>query len=182
MASSRLDFLKRKNSGRALRAEWEGKLTKMAGMPRGSWQFLDLDATDRVRQKSELTFPARPTLARAAPSGDFIEVQIELALATQAEKPLVPSSAAALFVLLRDSDKLGALSLTARVLNQYWKALLHVERDGFVVTGDAPLGQLVLQIISDTDAGREMLDLAAWGETWVATIKQFVGAIKQSPI
>jgi len=180
MSSSRLDVLKRTSAGRALRAEWEARLTAVVGMPRDSWRFLDIAATDQLRERCEAAFPARRSPDEAVPGRDFAELQIELGLAAKVDKPLVPSSAHGVFVLFLDSDKIGALSLPARTLNQYWKPVLRVERDGFVIVDDALLGKLVVQVIARTAGRFEMLDMAAWGETWVSTINQFVDAAASS--
>jgi hypothetical protein len=95
----------------------------------------------------------------------FLERQFKL---TQLEElaRLIKPSTGDVFVIFPDSDKGGVLRVPASIFRKFWKVLVGFQPDGFSVVDSECKNRLVIQIL-DLEHEEPVLDLAAWGDSWM---------------
>ena len=168
MASNRLELLKRKNAGLGGKQKLEQKLFREHSFPTEHCRFLDLEESDVVMESGKTRFASRHREAEQEAKGCVpfvLERQLSIEK-LQAATPPIPVNSADIYVVFLDSDKTGALAMSARVFCRHWIDLVEIDPDGFSVLEQGSRNKLVIQVLVGEGTEGDMLDIGVWGNEW----------------
>jgi len=165
MGNSRLDLLRRQNSG-SVRRESLSRELRAIGVPDNLTVFLPLEESDLVRHQADESFVGRDTVQSGVVERQFSSADMDRLT------DIVPPGSDDVFVIPSEAEVVGVLKWPTNVLNALWTRFVELKPDGFVVVDASFLSKVVVQVINDSGTGEDELDIAAWGERWCGHLSQ----------
>lgn len=167
--NDRLDFLKRKNTGRLLLPDLKAELAQIFALSPDNLTFLSLEKSDEIQQRAEMSFPPRQDAKRNIEKYPFFR---KLMPNSQIAQPLLPDDAGDVFLSLDpECSTAGVLQLASARVNKGWLKLLDLRPDGFTLVDPQFLNQCVVDVNTDEVPGQSLIDIAMWGPRWSEFIR-----------